>query len=75
MLLERDATSVAKTNHYARLCHKTSKKISKIEYQSDFENHIQFDAIDTSGWDGYGSVFPLTLYVNTLCKHFNSSNW
>ena len=39
-----------KDNHYARLCHKTSKKMDEIEYQSDYDD-IQFDSIDTSAWD------------------------
>ena len=39
-----------KDNHYARLCHKISKKMNEIEYQSDYDG-IQFDDIDTSAWD------------------------
>ena len=38
-----------KDNHYARLCHKTSKKMDEIDYQDDYD--MQFDTIDTSVWD------------------------
>ena len=31
-----------KDNHYARLCHKTSKKMDEIDYQSDYGD-MQFD--------------------------------
>ena len=53
-LSESNVTSVAKTiTIYIRLCHKTSKKISEIDYQSDYDDGtLQFDTIDTSGWDG-----------------------
>ena len=41
-----------KDNHYARLYHKTSKKMDDIEYQSDYDDYnMQFDAIDTLAWD------------------------
>ena len=39
-----------KDNHYARLCHKTSKKVDEIEYQGDYSD-IQFDPIDTTSWN------------------------
>ena len=42
----------SKDNHYARLFCKTSKKINEIGYQNDYDNDVQFDTVDTSGWDG-----------------------
>ena len=63
LLLGSDATGVAKTI-IMQDCHKTSKKINEIGYQSDYDNDIQFDTIDTSGWDGERqNTFPLTLLV------------
>ena len=47
---ESDVTGVVKTITMQD-CHKTSKKINKIEYQSDYDD-LEFDTINASGWDG-----------------------